>query len=101
MKLKKGDSVLIINGKDRGKTGSIEAILPGVNRVIISGVNSFKRHTKPSSKNPSGGIVEAFRPIHASNVMLLDPELKKPTRIGYSGHTKDKTRISRLSGQKV
>ena len=101
MKLKKGDTVLIISGKDRGKTGTIEVALQDKNRVVVSGVNSYKKHTKPTAKAPSGGIIEAFRPIHASNVMLLEPDSKKPTRIGYSIQGQDKTRIARLSGKAI
>lgn len=100
MKLKKGDTVLIIAGKDRGKTGTIDAVMPLINRVAVAGVNKYKKHLKPSAKNPSGGMVELFRAIHASNVMVLDPDSKKPTRIGYKLENKDKLRTSRLS-QKV
>ncbi|HEY1074113.1 MAG TPA: 50S ribosomal protein L24 [Patescibacteria group bacterium] len=101
MKLKKGDTVLIIAGKDRGKTGKIEAVLPTKGRVLVAGVNAFKKHVKPSAQNPQGGVVEAFRAIDASNVMLLDPETQKPTRIGYQGNGKDKVRTSRLTNKAI
>jgi large subunit ribosomal protein L24 len=99
MKLKKGDTVLIIAGKDRGKTGTIEAVLPTKDRVLVTGINSFKKHVKPSTKNPQGGIIEAFRPIHVSNVMFLDNETKKPTRIGMKIEGNDKVRFSKVSGK--
>ncbi len=101
MKIKKSDTVLIIAGKDRGKTGTVEAVLPTVNRVVVSGVNAFKKHVKPSMKNPQGGAVELHRPIHVSNVMLLDEATSKPTRIGYKVDGKDKFRVARLSGKQI
>lgn len=100
MKFKKGDKVLIIAGKNRGKTGTIEATIPGVNRVVVSGINMYKKHVKPSTKNPQGGVVELFRPIDASNVMLLD-ENNKPTRIGVKIEGKDKVRVARSTGKVV
>ncbi len=100
MKLHKGDNVLIIAGKDRGKTGVIEAVLPRENRVAVAGVNKFKKHVKPSAKAPQGGIVEIFRPIHASNVMLLDNN-KKPTRVGVQISGKDKVRVARTTGSNL
>lgn len=101
MKIKKGDNVLIIAGKDRGKTGTVDAVLQQENRVVVSGVNAYKKHTKPSPRNPQGGIIEAFRSIHASNVMLLDGETNKPTRIGYIVKDGEKTRVARISGKPV
>lgn len=79
--VKTGDTVVVISGKDKGKQGKIIAALPKKERVIVEGVNVVKRHTKPSQKNPQGGIIEKEAPIHASNVMILDPETKAPTRI--------------------
>lgn len=101
MKLRTGDTVIIIAGKDRGKTGTIDSVLPKVNRVVVGGQNSYKKHVKPSPKNPQGGIVTAYRSMHASNVMLIDSETKKPTRIGFQGVGKDKVRISRLTKKPV
>lgn len=94
MKLKKGDTVIIITGKDRGKTGKIEAILPSADRVVVTGTNLYKKHAKPSAKNPSGGIIELSRPIHVSNVMFLNPETKKPTRLGFRVSGQEKQRIA-------
>ncbi len=79
MKVKKGDTVTVISGKDKGKTGEILTVLPRENRVVIDGVGMIKRHMRKTGKNQSGRIVERPASIHASNVMRLDSE-KKPTR---------------------
>lgn len=79
MKIKKGDTVKVITGKDKGKTGTILTVLPRENRVVIDGVGMVKRHMRKTGKNQSGRIVERPASIHASNVMRLDGE-KKPTR---------------------
>ena len=76
-----GDNVVVIAGKEKGKQGKIKACEPKKNRVVVEGVNMVKRHTKPSQANPQGGIIEKEAPINVSNVMILDPESKKPTRI--------------------
>lgn len=76
-----GDTVVVIAGKEKGKQGKIKACEPKKNRVVVEGVNMVKRHTKPSQANPQGGIIEKEAPINVSNVMILDPEFKKPTRI--------------------
>lgn len=81
MKVKKGDTVMVISGKDKGKTGEIITVLPKENRVVIDGVGMIKRHMRGTGKNQSGRIIERPSSIHASNVMVLDPESKKPTRI--------------------
>ncbi len=90
MKFKKGDKVVVIAGADKGKQGTISAISPKSNRVIIEGegMSKIKKHQKPTQANPDGGIVSLDKPIDASNVMLLDPKTKKPTRIGYKEVTK-------------
>lgn len=99
MKLKKGDTVIIIAGKDRGKTGQIEAVLPTENRVVITAINEYKKHVRRSAQNPNGGVITKVRPIHASNVMALDAELNKPTRLGYTTSNGEKVRVSRLTGK--
>ena len=82
-KLKKNDQVVVIAGKDRGRQGKILRIMPGRSRVIVERVNLIKRHTRPNpSKNIAGGISEKEAPIHISNVMLVDPDRNRPTRIG-------------------
>lgn len=81
MKVKKGDTVIVIAGKDKGKRGEVLRSIPADWRVVVQGVNVVKRHTRPGAGQP-GGIVEKEAPIHASNVMLVDPKTDKPTRVG-------------------
>lgn len=90
MNLKKGDKVVIISGDDKGKQGTISKILVKEERVVLDGegLTKGKKHMKPSQTNPDGGIVSFDRAIHISNVMLLDPKTKKPTRVGYKTVTK-------------
>ena len=83
MKLKRLDKVIVILGKDKGKTGTVLAVLPAENKVLVENINVVKRHTKPSSKLPRGGILDITKPIDASKVMVLDPASGKPARIGY------------------
>jgi large subunit ribosomal protein L24 len=82
MKIRKNDAVMVIAGNARGKTGKVLKVYPERLRIIVEGVNIMKRHTKPSQKNPQGGIVQREAPIHVSNVMLLDPKENQPTRVG-------------------
>ena len=77
----KGDEVLVIAGNDRGKTGKVLAVFPDRQRVIVEGVNFMKRHTRPSQRNPQGGIVEREAPIHVSNVMPYDSGAGRGTRV--------------------
>lgn len=98
-RLKKGDQVIVIAGKDKGKRGRILKALPGKDRVFVEGVNQIKRHTKPT-KDDQGGIVEKEASLHVSNVMLLDPSSGKGTRVGAK-FLKDgrKVRVARGSGE--
>lgn len=82
MHVRKGDLVIVISGKYRGKRGKILRVFPKTRRVIVEGVNTVKRHTKPSQKNPQGGIVRKELPIPAAKVMLVDPDTKMRTRVG-------------------
>lgn len=84
MKLKRDDKVIVILGKDKGKTGTVMAVLPAENKVVVENINVVKRHTKPSNKIPRGGILDVTKPIDASKVMVLDPASGKPARIGYT-----------------
>lgn len=97
MNLVKGDKVIVIAGRDKGKTGTIQKVIPEENRVVVENVNVRKKHNKPSQKNPDGGIVEIYAPIHASNVMILDPKTKKPTRIGHKIVKGKKVRVTKDS----
>ena len=98
MNLVKGDKVIVIAGRDKGKTGTIQKVIPEKNRVVVENVNLRKKFNKPSQKNPDGGIVEIYAPIDASNVMLVDPKTKKPTRIGYKEVKGKKVRFAKKSG---
>lgn len=82
--VKKGDSVQILSGKDKGKQGKIISALPNVQKVIVEGINKVKRHSKPSLKVPQGGIVSKEMPLHASKVQLICPHCNKPTRIAHN-----------------
>jgi large subunit ribosomal protein L24 len=97
MKLKKGDQVQVVSGKDKGKTGQIVEVLASMNQVLIDGVGTVKRHTKGVG-GQSGRIIERSRPINASNVMFIDPSTKKPTRIGRSVVDGKTVRIAKKSG---
>ena len=101
MKIKKNDNVIVIAGKDRGKTGKIMRALPRTNQVIITGVNTHKIHKRPNKSNQKGQIIDQAFPINVSNVMIIDPKTNKPTRIGYSGITKDKVRVAKKSGMTI
>jgi len=81
MHVKTGDTVVVIAGKEKGKEGKVKAALPKKNRVVVEGVNMVKKHQKPTPTNPQGGIIEKEASIHVSNVMIVDPETKKPTRV--------------------
>lgn len=83
LKIKKGDKVLIMYGKERGKKGKVLSSLPLRERVIVEGVNFLKKHTKPSQKNPQGGIIQKEGSVHVSNVMLICPRCNQAARIGY------------------
>ena len=101
MKLKKGDSVIVVSGKDKGKSGKIARALPVVEQVIIEGVNTKTRHVKTNKQTKQGGgIITMNAPIHVSNVMLLDPKDNKPTRVGKTfDETKKKwVRVAKRSG---
>jgi large subunit ribosomal protein L24 len=81
-KIKKGDKVVVITGRDKGKTGEVLRVLRAENRVVVQGVNMVKRHTKPGA-GQAGGIVEKEAALHLSNVAHIDPKSSKPTRVGY------------------
>jgi large subunit ribosomal protein L24 len=83
MNIKRGDTVLIITGKDRGKEGTVSRALPQVNKVIVEGLNIVKKHVRPQGQMQQGGIIEKAMPIHVSNVMLKCTECGQPTRVGH------------------
>ncbi|EWH23386.1 50S ribosomal protein L24 [Bacillus haynesii] len=99
MHVKKGDKVMVISGKDKGKQGVILAAFPKKDRVLVEGVNMVKKHAKPTQANPQGGILNQEAPIHVSNVMPLDPKTGEVTRVGYKVENGKKVRIAKKSGQ--
>ena len=100
-KLKKGDDVVVVSGRDKGKTGSILNVDRQDDRVLVDGVNMVKRHTRPSQTQP-GGIIEKEAPIHISNVALADPKDGSPTRVGYRTlEDGRKVRFAKRSGEVV
>jgi large subunit ribosomal protein L24 len=101
MKIKKGDRVKVIAGRSKGKEGDVLRVLPSESRVVVSGVNMIKRHTKPN-RNETGGIIEREAAIHVSNVALLDPKSSKPTKVGFK-FLEDgrKVRFARGSGETI
>jgi large subunit ribosomal protein L24 len=99
LKIKKGDRVRVVTGKDRGKEGDVLKVLPGENRVVVSGVRVVQRHQKPSARS-AGGIDSKEAPVHVSNVALLDPSDNKPSRVGYKVLDDGrKVRFARRSGE--
>ncbi len=101
MKLKTGDNVIIISGKDRGKTGKIIRVFPEVNRILIEGVNVVKRHEKPRQAGKKGQIVDKTMPISAANAMLIDAKTGKRTRVGYKMDGGKKVRFAKKSGATI
>ena len=100
MKLKTGDKVVVISGANKGKEGKITKVLD--DKVIVEGVNVRKKHLKPKNNNGNGEIVEVERPIHRSNVMIIDPKTKKPTKIKIDfDKNGKKIRISKKSNEKI
>ena len=102
-KVKKGDRVRVVLGKDRGKEGNIEKVLPREGKVIVSGVNVYKRHISPKrfGQTGEGGIIDIQKPLNASNIMLICPNCKKPTRVGFKITKSLKTRICRKCGKEI
>jgi large subunit ribosomal protein L24 len=99
MHVKKGDKVVVISGKDKGKQGTILEAYPKKDRVLVEGVNIVKKHSKPSQANPQGGILSLEAAIHVSNVMPIDPKTGKPTRVGYKVEDGKKVRVAKISGE--
>jgi len=101
MKIKKNDTVIVIAGKDKGKTGMVKAVFPKNNRVLVVGVNRAWRHKKPSQTDPQGGRKQIEMPIHISNVAHVDPKDKKATRIGFKMIKDRKVRFAKRSGEVI
>jgi large subunit ribosomal protein L24 len=100
--IKKGDTVFVISGEDKGKQGKVLSVNVDDQRAIVEGLNLVSKHTKPNAKNPQGGIVKQEAPIHVSNLQLIDPKSGKPTRIGRRKNDEGKTvRYSKKSGEEI
>ena len=100
-RIKAGDEVQLLSGKDRGKTGKVLEVRPKEQRVLVEGLNLMKRHTRPRPPNEPGGVIERPAPIHLSNVALLDPADKKPTRVRVQVIDGKRVRVAARSGQRI
>lgn len=101
MKIKTGDTVIVLSGDDKGKTGKVLKVMPKENKVLVEGVNAAKKHVKPSQANPQGTVKDINLPIDASNVAVVDPKTNKATRIGYKTVDGKKVRIAKKSGTEI
>ena len=99
MRLKTGDNVVVIAGKDKGKQGKIVAAKHTANKVIVEGINVVKKHVRQNEQNPDGGVIDIEAPIKISNVMLVDPKTGERTRVGYKMVDGKKVRYAKKSGQ--
>jgi len=97
MKIRKGDKVVVISGKDKGKTGAVTLAFPKTNMVLVEGVNVKKKHQKPRRGGQKGQVVDKGYPIHVSNVMIVDPKGGKPTRVGLVRKDGKRTRVTKKS----
>jgi len=100
-KIRKGDTVVVLTGKDKGKTGEVTRSMPKENKVVVSGVNVHARHRKPSQLNPQGGIERKEAPLHVSNVAIADPKTGAPTRVRFETRDGKKVRIAAKSGELI
>lgn len=101
-KIKKGDTVVVLAGKDKGKTGEVTAVRPKENKVVVAGVNVAVRHRKPTQANPEGGLDRFEAPLHISNVAVADPKTGKATRVRIvTGKDGAKSRVAVKSGEKI
>jgi large subunit ribosomal protein L24 len=100
-RIRKGDTVVVLSGKDRGKTGEVIEVRPREQRVVVQGLNLMKRHTKPRPPNEPGGVIERPAPLHLSNVALVDPKDKRPTRVRIEVRDGERVRVSARSGEKL
>lgn len=82
-KVVKNDTIIVLSGNDRGKTGKVLKVFPAKNQIVVEGVNLFKKHTRPTQQLPQGGIIEKEGPIHMSNVKVVCPKCNRPTRVGF------------------
>jgi large subunit ribosomal protein L24 len=101
LKIRRGDTVVVVSGKEKGKRGEVKEVLPKKNRVVVEGVNERTRHARPTQNNQQG-LYTFDAPIHVSNVMLVDPDSGEPTRVGYRfTESGEKVRVSRKTGKDI
>jgi len=99
--VKKGDTVVVLSGKDKGKQGKIITAMPKAGKVVVEGVNKVKRHSKPSLKVPNGGIITKEMPLHACKVQLICPACNKPTRVGHKEVNGKNSRVCKKCGEVI
>ena len=99
-KIKKGDRVVLLTGKDKGRTGNVTRVMPKDSRVVISGLNMVQRHTRPSQGDPQGGIKHKEASVHVSNVAIVDSN-GKPTRVGFKVEDGKKVRVAKSTGEVI
>jgi large subunit ribosomal protein L24 len=100
-KIRKGDTVVVLSGKDKGKTGEVIRSMPKESKVVVSGVNVAARHRKPSQVNPQGGIERKEAPLHVSKVAIADPKSGKATRVRFEDRDGKKVRVAAKSGELI
>lgn len=100
-KIKKGDTVVILSGKDKGKTGDVIRAIPSEDKVVVQGINMISKHKKPTQANPQGGIERIEAPMHVSKVAMKDPKSGKPTRVGFKFLDGKKVRVAKKSGEVI
>ena len=101
MHIKKGDTVYVNAGNDKGKTGKVLGVIPAKDRAIVEGVNMVSKSTKPNAQHPQGGIIKQEAPIHVSNLQLVDPKSGKPTRVAMKVVDGKKVRVAKKSGEEI
>jgi large subunit ribosomal protein L24 len=99
-KIKKGDRVIVLTGKDKGKTGNVTRVIPKEDRLVVGGINMVQRHTKPTQGDPQGGIKNKEAPLHVSNVAIVDSN-GKPTRVGFRIDGDKKVRVAKSTGEVI
>ena len=100
-KIKKGDTVVVLAGKDKGRTGEVTKVLPKDDKVVVSGINVHARHRKPTQLNPQGGIERKEAPLHISTVAIADPKDGSPTRVRFEERDGKKVRVAAKSGELI
>ncbi len=100
-KIKKGDNIVVLSGKDKGRTGTVAQVMPKDGKVVVDGINIVARHRKPSQANPQGGIDRFPAPMHISKIALADPKDGKPTRVRFETKDGKKVRVAVKSGETI